>query len=119
MRHSFWSLCGIVLSQREQATALCFAAERGHDEVVRLLLQHGAKIDHQVCTIHVSCQEFGFAMHVLLPTMTQSAVTINLTSFYASLQDVHGQTALYLASSGNHCKVVETLLVCESMVVVM
>jgi len=39
-----------VRSQDSGDTALTIAASEGHDEVVRLLLQHGAKIDHQVST---------------------------------------------------------------------
>jgi len=39
-----------VLLQDSGATALTIAASKGHDKVVRLLLQHGAKIDHQVST---------------------------------------------------------------------
>jgi len=41
-------LCLVL--QKSKGTALTIAADRGHDEVVRLLLQHGAKVDHQVST---------------------------------------------------------------------
>jgi len=37
-----------LLSQESEATALTVAADRGHNEVMRLLLLHGADIDHQV-----------------------------------------------------------------------
>jgi len=43
-----------ALSQGSENTALTIAAFRGHDEVVVLLLQHGAKIDHQVSTADIS-----------------------------------------------------------------
>jgi len=33
---------------------LTIAADRGHDEVVRLLLQHGANVDHQVSIADIS-----------------------------------------------------------------
>jgi len=39
-------------------TPLCLASGFGHDEVVRLLLQRGAKIDHQVSTADLSCIVF-------------------------------------------------------------
>jgi len=46
-----------ALSKESKDTALTIAADRGHDVVVRLLLQHGAKIDHQaylVCIVLVA-----------------------------------------------------------------
>ena len=46
-----------MLSQESGATALVIATTKGHDEVVRLLVQHGAK-EAQVC---VSCTAFGAA----------------------------------------------------------
>ena len=44
-----------ALSQESENTALTIAAYEGHDDVVRLLLQRGAKIDHQVGTADLSC----------------------------------------------------------------
>jgi len=39
-----------VMWQGFAATALMIAAQKGHDEVARLLLQHGANVNHQVST---------------------------------------------------------------------
>jgi len=39
-----------LVLQEDQTTALICAAGRGHEQAVRLLLQRGAKVDHQVCT---------------------------------------------------------------------
>jgi len=41
-------------SQSSEETALTLAACRGHAEMVRLLLQHGAKVNRQVSTAEPS-----------------------------------------------------------------
>jgi len=46
-------------SQELENTALTIAAYLGHAEVVRLLLQNGAKVDHQVGATDLSCIESG------------------------------------------------------------
>ena len=42
-----------VRSQKSGDTALTIAASKGHDKVVRLLLQHGANINHQVSAVQL------------------------------------------------------------------
>jgi len=44
-----------ALLQEFEGTALTIAAAQGHEKVVRLLLQHGVRIDHQVGTADLSC----------------------------------------------------------------
>ena len=93
-------------------TPLCLASGFGHDEVVRLLLQRGAKIDHKVGTADLSCR-------VYAPSSLLSCDSVLCVDGrpamqcppFVCVQDVNGQTALYSASSRNHIKVVEALLV--------
>jgi len=103
-------------------TALVFAANQGHHEVVRILLQHGAKIDHQVSTADQSCIVSGASSLLCCdfvlcvderPRMQCSRFWYSTETClpFVCIQDVYGQTALYIASSKNHIKVVEALLV--------
>jgi len=109
-----------ALSQESEDTALTIAAYKGHEKVVRLLLQRGANIDHQVGTAFLSCivsgaLSLGFCGFVLMSGLRCNVYTsgILLKHFYPLLciQGVYGQTALHSASANNHIKVVEVLLV--------
>jgi len=51
--------------QEDRSTALCFAADRGHEEAVTLLLQYGAKVNHQVST-EGFCHKSVFSMRISL-----------------------------------------------------
>jgi len=113
-----------ALSQKSENTALIIAADRGHAEVVWILLQKGAKIDRQVGTADLSCIVSGASSLVCggpvlcldeRPRMQRSHFWHSTETClpFVCIQDVRGQTALYSACSNNHIKVVETLLVGE------
>jgi len=59
VRRLFLAVLVCARSQKSEGTALTIAAKRGHDDVMRLLLQHGADVNHQVgaftLSSHGSC----------------------------------------------------------------
>jgi len=98
-------------------TALALAADRGHEKVVRLLLQHGANSDHQVglsCLTHDCpvCDHVNSfkSLFSVIPSIYRD----DSSSFYCTnvdgCQDARGRTALRKAiGSGRHSCV--TLLI--------
>jgi len=70
-----------ALSQESKAAALTIAADRGHEEVVRLLLQKGANISHQVRTAEL-CR-------VVSVTLSFLSCSPALLLAESSMQDVH------------------------------
>jgi len=119
---SLLALLVCALSQESENTALTVAAYKGHDEVVRLLLQRGAKIDHQVSTVELSCiisvaSSLLFCSSVLCfderPAMQSSHFLYQPETClpFVCVQDKYGQTALYSSSANNRIKVVKALLV--------
>jgi len=105
-----------ALSQESEDTALTIAADQGHEKVVSLLLQRGANIDHQVSTADLSCVVSAASSLVFCCCVLQRSrlqYQPETCPPVVHKQDVYGQTALYSASSKNHIKVVEALLVGE------
>ena len=58
-------LRAFAILQGCQETALGISGGRGHDEVVKLLLQHGAKINHQVSSVDL-CSACVLPLHCFI-----------------------------------------------------
>jgi len=70
-----------ALSQKSKDTALTIAADRGHADVVRLLLQKGANVTHQVGTADL--------FRVVSVSLSFLSCSPALWLAESSMQDVH------------------------------
>jgi hypothetical protein len=87
---------------KKNNTALTMAAQHGHEDVIRTLLQHGVKVDH--------ANSLGETSVMLAAWHGHEEVVKILIEHKAELNPARHNTALLLASKAGHAAIVTLLL---------